>query len=212
MALLLSHLALADLVEMKNGDRYVGSVLALDERRLTLENDNLGTVHLPRAGVRRIHLGEVTARDVAASSATSPGTEERARARTQATGMRDLLGEIQQGGIDRRLIDQVQAQFLGAAGPEANRKFDSMLQGLLSGALSVRDLQGEARTATKRLRELKQDLGEDTGGMLDAYLGILENFLDRTESAGAESQPAPAARPEEPEGEEKRSVAPSAKD
>ena len=55
-----------------------------------------------------------------------------------------------------------------------------MVGGLLSGRLTVNDIQVEAKSAADQLKELKRDLGEDAGGALDGYLAILENFLRET--------------------------------
>src|SRR6516162_9652696 len=49
----------ADQVEMQNGDRYVGKVLSLNSDTLILQNDVLGTMHLPRSKVTSINLGSV---------------------------------------------------------------------------------------------------------------------------------------------------------
>ena len=76
-------------------------------------------------------------------------------------------------GAHTNLIRQVQKQFLTDAGPEANKKFDELLSGLMSGKLTVDDLRAEARSAADQLRALKRDPGEDSSFAADAYLAIL---------------------------------------
>jgi hypothetical protein len=95
-------------------------------------------------------------------------------------GMNDLSGPLRQLGANTNFIEQVRAQFLAEAGPEANQKFSAMVGGLLSGKLTVKDIRTEAKSAADQLKELKRDLGEDAGWALDGYLAILENFLRET--------------------------------
>jgi len=94
--------------------------------------------------------------------------------------MIDLSGPLRQLGANTNFIEQVRAQFLAAAGPEANQKFSAMVGGLLSGRLTVNDIRTEAKSAADQLKELKRDLGEDSGWALDGYLTILESFLRET--------------------------------
>jgi hypothetical protein len=163
---------------MKNGDRYLGHVLALDEQQLILTNENLGAVRLPRPKVLRIHLGEAAA--VASAQPNSALLRAETGTAPQTDGLQALLRGIRESGIDPQAIKQVQTQFLSAAGPEANDRFNTLLDGLMNGALTLQDLRGEAQDAAQQLRGMKQELGEDTGGVLDVYLGILESFLNRS--------------------------------
>ena len=70
---------------------------------------------------------------------------------------------------------------------------------LMSGKLTVNDIRAEAKSAADQLKELKRDLGEDTGWALDGYLAILENFLRETAppsgSATNVSRPLPKPKP-----------------
>src|SRR5262249_39797123 len=86
-------------------------------------------------------------------------------------------------GTQTNLIQQVRSQFLGDAGPEANDKFNEMLDGLISGKLTLNDLRAQAQTAADQLRSLKKDLGPEAGDSMDGYLTILDHFLRET-SAG----------------------------
>jgi len=55
-------LSQADQVIMQNGDLLNGKVLTMTATTLVLQNDNLGTVTLPRARVATVVLGTVVMR------------------------------------------------------------------------------------------------------------------------------------------------------
>src|SRR6185369_1537094 len=169
----------ADQVEMQNGDRYLGTVLSLDTNTLVLRSAVLGTVNLPRGQVALITLGLGGATN--STRGASAITRQPAASSIAVTnGMIDLSGPLRQLGANTNFIEQVRAQFLAAAGPEANQKFSAMVGGLLSGRLTVNDIRTEAKSAADQLKELKRDLGEDSGWALDGYLTILESFLRET--------------------------------
>ena len=169
----------ADQVEMQNGDRYLGTVLSLDTNTLVLRSAVLGTVNLPRGQVALIKLGPSGVAN--STRGTSSATRQPASSSIAVTnGMNDLSGPLRQLGANTNFIEQVRAQFLAEAGPEANQKFSAMVGGLLSGKLTVKDIRTEAKSAADQLKELKRDLGEDAGWALDGYLAILENFLRET--------------------------------
>ena len=169
----------ADQVEMQNGDRYLGTVLSLDTNTLVLRSAVLGTVTLPRGKVALIHLGSGGATNLpSAASAGKPQPPASSIAITNGTT--DLSAPLRRLGAGTNFIEQVRAQFLSDAGPEANNKFNAMVGGLLSGRLTVNDIRVEAKSAADQLKELKRDLGEDAGGALDGYVAILENFLRET--------------------------------
>ncbi len=187
----------ADQVDMQNGDRYLGTVLSLDTNTLVLRSAVLGTVNLPRGHVAHITLGPGGATNFTrAASVTKP--QQTASSIAITNGMTDLSASLRQLGANTNFIEQVRAQFLVDAGPEANNKFNGMVSGLLSGRLTVNDIRAEAKSAADQLNELKRDLGEDAGGALDGYLAILENFLRETApppgvSATNVSRPLPKA-------------------
>src|SRR3989441_1012740 len=169
----------ADQVEMQNGDRYLGTVLSLDTNSLVLRSAVLGTVNLPRGQVALITLGPGAATNF---PRTASATKRQPTVSSIAitNGIHDLSAPLRQLGANTNFIEQVRAQFLADAGPEANNKFNGMVSGLLSGRLTVNDIRAEAKSAADQLKELKRDLGEDAGGALDGYLAILENFLRET--------------------------------
>ena len=111
---------------------------------------------------------------------------------------------LRQLGSNTNLIQQVQKQFLGDAGSEANDKFNELLGGLMSGKLSVDDIRAQAKSAADQLRALKREGGEEAGFAVDAYLTILDHFLKdttpsgvTTNAPGATTKPTPAPTPSE---------------
>ena len=190
----------ADQVEMQNGDRYLGTVLLLDTNTLVLRSTVLGTVNLPRGQVALITLGSNGATNFTRAASTAK-RQSPASSLPITNGMTDLSVPLRHLGANTNFIEQVRAQFLADAGPEANNKFNTLVSGLVSGRLTVNDIRAEAKAAADQLTQLKRDLGEDTGGALDGYLAILENFLRETApppgvSATNVSRPLPKAKPE----------------
>jgi hypothetical protein len=186
-----------DQVEMQNGDRYLGEVMLLDTNALVLRSDVLGTVRLPRAKVAVVTLGASGAAKTARPALTNHSSSLPSVPLTNGTV--DLSGPLRKLGADTNFIQQIQAQFLADAGPEANHKFTEMVGGLLSGKLTVNDIRAEAKSAADQLKELKRDLGGDDGGALDGYLSILEHFLRETAPSGGSttntSRPLPLPKP-----------------
>jgi hypothetical protein len=182
-----------DQVETQNGERYVGKVLSFNSDTLVFQSEVLGTVKLPRSKVSHISLGTNAPlqnppllvmtngpRPAPALPGTNSGPEHAAAA--------------QELGSNSNLIQQVQAQFLNGAGPEAKEKFNQLLGGYLSGKLTVDDIRVEAKTAADQLRAARGELGGDSGFMIDSYLAILDNFLKETAPAGTNSTaPKPGA-------------------
>jgi hypothetical protein len=192
-----SHWAVADQVEMTNGDRYIGSVLSLNSNTLVLQNEVLGTVQLPRGKVSLITLGAVRP---GGGVSLAPATRSKVPTPSApgATAATNISPAVRQIGAHTNLIRQVQKQFLAGAGPEANQKFDELLNGLMSGKLTMDDLRAQAQSAADQLRDLKSKGGEDAGMAVDAYLAILDRFLKDTPAANPSSKtpaPAPAAKP-----------------
>ncbi|MGD0615046.1 MAG: hypothetical protein ABSA69_06345 [Verrucomicrobiota bacterium] len=195
----------ADQVEMQNGDRYNGSVLSLNADTVTLHSDVLGTVHLPRGKVALIALGtSAPAHPAQANTAPATNTTPSRIPAPPAGADPDLAAALRQLGSNTNLIQQVQAQFLAGAGPEANSKFTELLGGLSSGKLGINELRTEAKSAADQLRALKREPGEGSNSEIDGYLSILEDFLKETAPAGGsgassavhapQSTPDPAAQ------------------
>jgi hypothetical protein len=193
----------ADQVAMQNGDRYTGSVLSLSAESVVVQSELLGKVTLPRSKVTFIGFGT----NVPASFAR-PATPVPARfnagAAASTNAAPDASSALRSLGAHTDLIQQVREQYLGAAGIEANRKYDEMLNGLMSGKLTLDDLRAQARSAADQLRAFKRELGGDDAGELDSDLTILEKFVKETappQGSVAAPGPRPGPAPSKNESE-----------
>jgi hypothetical protein len=184
--------ARADQVETQNGDRYIGKVLSLNASTLVVQNDVLGVVRIPRDKVVAIYFGAnvpvnhgpVSTNATAATSPTLPTLSDARPAPEADNPFRALAAHT-------NLIKKIQGQFLGDAGPEANQKFDEMLNDLISGKLNMDDLRAQAQSAADQLRAAKKEGGDDSG-MTDSYLKILDQFLKSTPAPAVAKTNAPA--------------------
>jgi hypothetical protein len=171
----------ADQVETQNGERYLGKVVSVSGETLVFQSETLGTVKLPRSKISHITLG--TNSPIAALPLTGSSNIALHSLILSTNSNSDLAAGVPQLGSNSNLIQQVQAQFLNGAGPEAKEKFDQLLGGYLNGKLSVNDIRAEAKSAADQLRSARQELGSDSSVMLDSYLAILDNFLKETAPA-----------------------------
>lgn len=172
----------ADQVVMQNGDRYHGKVLSVSPTNVVLQSEVLGVVNLSRAKVASLAVGVAPATNgapVVATVKTNPAT--------------DLSAAVRQLQAQSNLVNQVRAQFLSAASPEVNQKFDEMLNDLGTGKMSIADLRAQAKSATEQLRELEKEGSADTGGTMGMYLSILDSFLAETESTATSAKTNQAA-------------------
>jgi len=167
----------ADQVDMQNGDRYLGKVVSLNSDFLIFHNEVLGNVRLPRTNIASIVFGATPApaRTVGAQAPPAP-----ARAAT-TNGNADFSATLRQLAANSNMVRQVQNQILGGAGPEANAKFNELLNGLAGGQISLGDLRAQAASAADQLRALKKELGSDSGVAIDGYLEVLDDFLKESE-------------------------------
>jgi len=161
----------ADQIVMQNGDRYNGKVLSVSPTNVVLQSEVLGVVTLSRSKVANVTMG-LPAPTNSAPVAALPKTNTSP----------DLSAALRQIGSQSNQANQVRAQFLATASPEANQKFDQMLNDLGTGKMSVADLRTQAQAAANQLRELEKEGGEDSAGTMGLYLSILDNFLAETES------------------------------
>jgi hypothetical protein len=210
----------ADLIEMHNGDRYVGKVLSLTNDTLVLQSEILGKVSVPRSKVASIQLGtNLAARPVATTNGIAPtGTASTAAASTTTplpangsasaiislsgpsfhtftNALPDLSALNRPNANSSSIIQDVRQQ-LTAAGPAAVGRFDEMVSQLLSGKMSMNDLKAQAKSAADQLREFKREMGDDAGDSLDGYLAILDSFLQ--DGTPAATLPGAAARSTKP--------------
>lgn len=200
--LLIATFLRADQIDMQNGDRYVGKVVSLNANTLVVQNEVLGVVRIPRDKVAAISFGSAAvAVKPSVGVPTVPIDAAAAAAPTQpapqatANPFRDLAAHT-------NLIHKIQSQFLSDAGPEANKQFEDMLNGLMTGKLNMDDLRAQAQSAADQLRALKRDGGDDPGFAADSYLAILDQFLKSTPPSSASKTNAPAGRKSKPAAEE----------
>src|SRR6516225_5615703 len=88
--LLLAPASRADQIIMQNGDILNGKVLSMTTNTLLLQNDNLGTVTLPRAKVSNITLGTVMVKAPAAVAAPVKAMATPPPVGSQTNSMSDL--------------------------------------------------------------------------------------------------------------------------
>jgi hypothetical protein len=166
----------ADQVEMQNGDRYAGKVIAMSAETVVLQSDVLGKLTLPRSKVASISLGA----NAVASAARPPAAHSTNQARGASILVTNTSPDIAEAlhnlGANTNFIEQVRRQFLSDAGPAANNKYDELVAGLFSGKFDINSLRAEAKAAADQIRALKSQ-GGDVGPEFDSYLTILDNFL-----------------------------------
>jgi hypothetical protein len=185
--------ASADQVTLRNGDVLNGKVLAMTTNTLTLQDDTLGTLTLARVKVSNITFGTaaMAAPAVAPGFAINSALNQPADAgtpNTQANSVADsaLRAIAREIGEHSNLVQEVEAQVMGSsASPEADSKFNEMLDELASGKLDMNGLRAQAQSAADQLQEYKKELGPDAGEEVDGYLSILNHFLNETSSTNS---------------------------
>jgi hypothetical protein len=178
----------ADELDMQNGDRYFGTVLSVSADTVVLKSDMLGVINVPRTKVTNLAFGVKAAVPVSASPKPPVPAPPAASAGTNA----DLSTALRGLGADTNFIGQVRQKFL-ADNPGAASNYDAMVGGLLDGSLNLDDLRRQARSAADQLRELKRTGSSDSGIPVDAYLEVLDRFVNET--ASEPTNPAPALPP-----------------
>lgn len=169
----------AEVVEMKNGERFLGKLLSVSTNSVVLESQSAGTLTLARTQVAAIHFENPKA---TATVATTNSAQKTSLAEVQA-----LSRPGKNLGTQTNLVELVQRDLLSQASPEATQQFQSMVASLMTGRLSVEDLKKQARSVAEEARRMRADLGEEAGIGLDSYLAILDNFLkDRPVLGGGE--------------------------
>jgi hypothetical protein len=204
-AVVIAFPANAEMIELTNGDHYLGKVVSMDSNTIEFISEIQGKIHIPRAKVAQVTFHEVIARPALRTNApaavapiimSGPSTPATIRPVIVATNggasAEDVVAQMRKEGIQPQLMNQVQEQIFGKASPEASQKFDEIMSGLMSGQVSVADLRVQAQNAIQQARDAKKDLGGDAGEMLDGYIGILEKFVAESAPGAATSTPAPS--------------------
>jgi hypothetical protein len=176
---------LADIVNLANGDRFIGSIELVNAAEVQLKSETLGLAKIARAKVQSIYFG-TNQPPARVASAEKPG--------------KDTAASL----FDQKHIDKVQEEFLATAGAEANAMFKNMIQGLASGKITVDDLRKQACDSLKELKELQADLGDnDDTAILSTYAGILERFINQGSTNRAKATvPKPEPNATKPDGDE----------
>ena len=182
--------AQADQVVMQNGDTLNGKVLAMTAKTLTLQDENLGTVALPRAKVKALVFG--TGATISSLPATSSTNLIVTGPQAMPANPNSDLAKMFRGVREHtNLIEQVEGQVLGSASPDAMNKFNELLDGLASGQIDMNSLRAQAQSAADELRQYKGELGPEFGNEADTYLAILNSFLKETDSSNTSTNAAP---------------------
>lgn len=191
----------ADQIEMQNGDRYNGKLLAMTNGTLVLQSEILGTINLPREKVSQINLGDGARKTgVAKANNAQTGTLQKkgflpGAGTAGGQGTLAVTNSVTSAATSdqKDLMEQVQNQFLAGAGPEVTSKYQEMVNGFLTGQISLADIRSQAKSAAEQLRAARKDLGEDSGIALDGYLAILDSFLKETASSVDSTRPSAPA-------------------
>ncbi|MDB6028082.1 MAG: hypothetical protein JWM68_4305 [Verrucomicrobiales bacterium] len=186
----------ADQIDLKNGDRYSGKVVALESNTVVLSNDIIGTVRLSRDRIASISFGAKpipgTARSAAPKAPPVPVVANSAGPNPQID-LNSSLGH--QIAANPNLVSEVRSQVLAGAGPQAMKKYDTLIGGLSTGSLNMANLHNEAASVAAQLRQLRSSGDEESAAIFDEYLGILDSFLAKTTPANTPATPTLAAKP-----------------
>jgi len=181
----------ADVLEMQNGDRYSGKVISVSPATVVLTNEVLGQITLPRGRVASLSIGTNTAVPKAAVALAQPVSTNLSAVTAPAVVANtntDLSAAFRQLGANTNFVGQIRQQML-AGNPEAVSKYNELVNGLLSGRLSVSDIRQQAQSAAAQLREMKRELGPEADEALDGYLQILDSFVKETANEPAAAAP-----------------------
>jgi hypothetical protein len=185
----------ADVLEMQNGDRYSGKVISVSSATVVMTNEVLGQITVPRGRVASLSIGTNTIVPQTAVALAPPVSTNLSAVTTPAvvanTNM-DLPAAFRQLGANTNFVGQIRQQML-AGNPEAVSKYNELVNGLLSGRLSVGDIRQQAQSAAAQLRDMKRELGPEADEALDGYLQVLDSFIKETAN-----EPAAAAPPQSP--------------
>src|SRR5688572_26387021 len=129
-------LAQADQVNMKNGDRFAGKVVSVATNTVILQSQSLGLINLAREQVASISFIDSSAPAATPVQASKAQPANAAGTTTNSQQKTSLGADI---NSHPEVIQQVQEQFLAGAAPEAQTKFNEMVNGLKTGKLNVND-------------------------------------------------------------------------
>jgi hypothetical protein len=191
----------ADEVDMQSGDRYFGKVLTVSTDTVVLESAVLGVINVPRTKVAGLALGTNAAAPKAATDVAQVSMSTNPPAvgpsASPADTNADLSAALRNMGANTNFIGQVRQQLL-AGNPGAASNYDEMVSGLLDGSMNMDDLRHQAQSAVDQLREMKRQAGPQADPSIDAYLEVLDNFLNETAGGPTNAVSAPQPKPQAP--------------
>jgi hypothetical protein len=179
--------ALADTVELANGDLLSGKVTAVSGEQVLLTSEVLGDVKLPRGIVAAIHFGD--RKPALAGNAAPAATGNKGvvvKAAVEAPGVDDVLKQLKAGAAGGDLSKMLTKEFPLLQSPEVKAYFDKTVGGLMSGELNVSDIRKQALDVREQVKELEKDLGPEGMAALKPYLSVLDKFIKDTEPRGGE--------------------------
>jgi hypothetical protein len=171
---LLPALLKADVIELVNGDRYYGSLIAVTQTNVELKSEIQGKMSISRDKVATIIFRETAAQKT--DVAKSASGQKKAK-------ISPLADELRAQGINPKDISKIPEEILSGANPEATGQFKEMVAGLMTGQISVDSIRVQAQKSVEEIQAMKEDLGADAGELLDGYLLILEGFLKETDKS-----------------------------
>jgi hypothetical protein len=179
----------ADEVNMQNGDRYFGKVMAVTADVVVLDGEVLGKITVPRQKVASLTFA------TNAPAAASPTNGIRLIGPPQLPPVTEtnaaLAALLRAPATNLNSVAQIREQMLSGS-PAALGKFNEIVGGMMSGKMDMAGLRREAKASADQLRALKRDLGPEAGESLDYYLEVLDNFLKEEPTPNVPQPKAPA--------------------
>ena len=180
----------ADVLEMQNGDRYSGKVLAVSADTVVLNSEVLGKINVPRSKVANLTFSTNAATSSAVVNLPRPVSTNLSivvSGPSVADTNADLAAAFQKLGADTNFVGQIRNQMF-AGSPEAAAKYDELVNGLMTGQINLNDLRKQAQASAEQLRELKREMPE-AAESFDAYLQVLDSFVNETANGSAGTTP-----------------------
>lgn len=193
----------ADELDMQNGDRYFGKVVSVSPDAVIMNSEILGKITVPRNKVSCLAFGTntITLKSIINTNTTQAGNNTTTSITNTFLKIgdphQDLAAAFHSLGAGTNFIRQIRDQLL-AGSPEANSKYDQMINDLLSGRLDMNGLRRQAQASADQIHELKRELGSDAGDSLDGYLQVLEQFLNETANQSSANTGASQAQVKKP--------------
>jgi hypothetical protein len=198
-ALISCAVALADTVELTNGDLLSGKVAGVTADQVLLTSDVLGEVKLPRAKVAAIHFGDRKPVVAAKVGAAAVAPVAPAKALPAEPSVDDVLNQLKAGAGGGDLTKMLAKEFPLLQNPEVKAYFEKTVGGLMSGELNVGDIRKQALDVRQQVKDLEKDLGPEGMAALKPYLSVLDKFINDTEPRGGEATaPAKQRTPDAP--------------